>query len=72
MIIIGAFDLVREIREAFPVRVMLDKDMKDKKELTKKKGINMAKGEGKHVPSKEDSICKGHVVRGGMRSMRNW
>lgn len=38
MIIIGAFELVRNVSEAFPVGVVLDRDMKDKKELMWQKG----------------------------------
>lgn len=38
MIITGAFDLVGEVHEGFPVGVKLDRDMKDKKKLMWQKG----------------------------------
>lgn len=66
MIIIGAFDLVREIREAFPVRVMLDKDMKDKKELTKKKKkeLTWQKGKGNMFQAKKIACAKAMWLEG--------
>lgn len=60
------FDLVREVREAFPVGVMRDRDTEDKWELP------WQKGEGNMLQAGEIACAKAMwLVRGEMRGARN-
>lgn len=60
------FDLVREVREAFPVGVMRDRDTEGKWELP------WQKGEGTMLQAEEIACAKAMwLVRGEMRGARN-